>query len=234
MPVLEQVSRDLPSPKGCQKLFSLKRGWFPAAASRAVHGRDAESPGLTVGVVLTHPACLWVRVSGLVPSPAPTMCAFSSSSDQGQTTRVAGEPSPCDSRQQTQAPGAQQALPRAWFPETPQQIPCPAIIIVFSGMKSAPLGSSQSPVAFGGSLQDSRVPWVLTQPALEPGASTLSPSLPAAPPHPQQLPIHCCHEAARSEGLSRQSSPKGELLTPKCEGRPPSYRPSPNSCPIPA
>lgn len=84
--------------------------------------------------------------------------------------------------------------PAPGSPKTPQQIPCLAIMIHFSRMKSAPLGSSQSPVVFGGSLQPSQAPSVLMQPVLEPGALTLSTSL-----HPQPFLAHALLPRSHSE-----------------------------------
>lgn len=190
---------------------TLKEGWFPWSGAAA--GSQSTREGCCV--VLTHPAWLWGRVLGLVPSPAPTMCPFSLSSNQGQTMWEAGEASSCNSKQQTQALGAQHTLLCARLPKTPQQIPRLAIMIHFSRMKSV---QSRAPAKaqwhLGGSLQPSQAPWVIMQPVLEPWLSPFPPHSPSL----QQLPVgRCepsCHRASPSEGLSLHPSPEGGPLPP--------------------
>lgn len=165
-----------------------------------------------MGVVLAHPTHLLGRGSCQSPHHHPQR-VFSACHQSEERCRRPRSPRPTTAGSQ----------PRLWVldtlctmpgfpahhPKTPQQIPCLAIMIHFSKMKSAPLGSSQSPVAFGGSLQPSQAPWLLTQPVLEPGALTLSPSLPAA----SALPCSICLSSGVTPTATKQRGTEPSSLS---------------------
>lgn len=144
------VSGDLPLPKGCQKWFSLERCFETGLVS--LRGGLQESHTARGGRCLPRPgpgpgprpssAPLGQELV-LVPSPVPTVCPFSLSSTH-RVMQDAGETSSCRKPCELH--------PTPGSPKTPQHIPCLAVMIHFSRMKSAPLGSSQIPVVFGGSL----------------------------------------------------------------------------------
>ena len=162
---------------------ALKQGWFPTerGCNRGPNSTrgDAASPSLTMGVVLAHPARLCGSGSCWSPPQRP-QCVPSACHQTEERCRRPGSPRPATagSKRRLWVLSTLRRAPGSL--ETQEQIPCLALMIHFRRMKSAPLGSSQSPVVFGGSLQPSQTPWVLMQPVLESGALTLSPSLPAA------------------------------------------------------
>lgn len=179
---------------------TLKQGWFPTVGgcNRASEGTqgDAASPALTGGVVLARPVHLWDRRSCWSPPQHP-QCVPSACHQTKERWRRPGSPHPAAAGSERRLWVLSTLRPMPGSPETPQQIPCLAVMIYFSRMKSALLGSSQSPVVFGGSIQPSQAAWVLRQPVLEPGALTLSPSLPAA----SALPRSSCPSAAAMKPL---------------------------------
>lgn len=153
-------------------------------------------------VVLAHPVCLWGQELVLDPSPAPTVCPLSLSSNRG-VMQEGGEPSSCNSSQQMQGLNAQHAAPCTQFPRNPTANSLPGHNDTFQQHEVSPIGLQPKPSGIWGSLQPSQAPWVLVQLVLEPGSLTLSPSA---------LPCSSCASTAAmkllNEGLSFYPSPK--------------------------